>query len=69
KYCNRCGTQLTPILRDRYRIERPLGSGGFGRTYLASDTDRRDAVCVVKQFAPSGGMSSNPQLLEKAIAL
>jgi hypothetical protein len=28
QYCNRCGTQLMPVLRDRYRIERPLGSGG-----------------------------------------
>ena len=32
-----------------YRVERPLGSGGFGNTYLVSDL-RMGMPCVVKEF-------------------
>ena len=44
---------LTPgsILNDRYQILRQLGSGGFGRTYLAEDR-RYSEKCVLKEFAP-----------------
>jgi serine/threonine protein kinase len=39
-------------LRDRYRPIESLGSGGFGKTYLAEDIDKLNAQCVIKQFAP-----------------
>jgi serine/threonine protein kinase len=29
-----------------------LGSGGFGKTYLAEDVDSFNEQCVIKQFAP-----------------
>jgi formylglycine-generating enzyme required for sulfatase activity len=66
KFCTSCGTKLEPLLRGRYSIIRPIGQGGFGKTYLAQDTDRRSAYCVVKQFSPSPAIQSHPPALEKA---
>ena len=66
KFCTCCGTKLEPLLRGRYSIIRPIGQGGFGKTYLAQDTDRRSAYCVVKQFSPSPAIQSHPPALEKA---
>ncbi|KAB8333911.1 protein kinase [Scytonema tolypothrichoides VB-61278] len=51
-FCQNCGTQLIPQLRNRYRIIQPLGGGGFGRTFLAEDEDKLNEHCVVKQLAP-----------------
>ncbi|MBD2770571.1 serine/threonine-protein kinase [Iningainema tapete] len=51
-FCQSCGIQLIPLLRNRYRITKPLGSGGFGRTFLAEDEDKLKEDCVVKQLAP-----------------
>jgi serine/threonine-protein kinase len=41
------------LIHHRYQILRVLGRGGFGRTYLASDTHRFDERCVLKQFIPT----------------
>ncbi|MBD2419368.1 CHASE2 domain-containing protein [Anabaena cylindrica FACHB-243] len=42
------------LLAGRYKISRSLGSGGFGRTYLAADTQRQgNPICVVKQLMPA----------------
>ncbi|MBD2164549.1 serine/threonine protein kinase [Calothrix membranacea FACHB-236] len=51
-FCQSCGTKLTPLLRNRYRIIQPLGGGGFGRTFLAEDEDKLKENCVVKQLSP-----------------
>ncbi len=41
------------ILRNRYKIARQIGSGGFGVTYLAEDADLPGKpLCVVKHFRP-----------------
>jgi eukaryotic-like serine/threonine-protein kinase len=41
------------ILRNRYKIARQIGSGGFGVTYLAEDADLPgNPLCVVKHFRP-----------------
>lgn len=53
KFCQSCDTPLVPLLRNRFRIIRVLSDeGGFGRTYLAEDTDKLNDSCVVKQLAP-----------------
>lgn len=51
------------ILQNRYRLLRPLGQGGFARTYLAEDQGRFKELCVLKEFIPS---QSNTLVLEKS---
>src|SRR5919199_896163 len=69
KFCQTCGAKLVQLLRNRYRIIKPIGGGGFSRTYLAEDTDRMNGFCVVKQFSPSPQIQANSGSLEKATEL
>ena len=64
KFCQNCGLPL--LLRNRYRVIKPLGSGGFGRTYQAEDIDCMNAACVVKQFSPSSEIKADQTALQKA---
>jgi serine/threonine protein kinase len=51
KFCRTCGSKL--LLKDRYRAIKPLGQGGFGKTFLAVDEDKPSQPrCVIKQFFP-----------------
>ena len=53
KVCVNCNTALFPLLRNRFRVIRVLSQeGGFGKTYLAQDSDKLNEQCVIKQLAP-----------------
>jgi serine/threonine protein kinase len=50
------------LLKDRYRGIKPIGQGGFGRTFLAVDEDKPSKPrCVIKQFFPQAQGTSNIQ--------
>ncbi|MGL5836041.1 MAG: protein kinase domain-containing protein [Waterburya sp.] len=51
KFCHNCRT-LIALLRNQYRPIRFLGSGGFGRTFLAENIDKFNEQCVIKQLVP-----------------
>ncbi|WP_407890657.1 protein kinase domain-containing protein [Scytonema sp. NUACC26] len=57
------------MLRNRYRPIQSLGGGGFGKTYLALDTDKLNEKCVIKQFAPqaqgTGAIQKATELFEQ----
>lgn len=51
KFCQSCGTKL--LVREHFRIIKPLGNGGYTRTFLAADEDLPSKpFCVIKQFFP-----------------
>ena len=64
QFCLNCGSKL--LLRERYRAIKPLGRGGFGRTFLAIDQDKPSKPrCAIKQFFPlSQGTSSSEKAAE-----
>jgi formylglycine-generating enzyme required for sulfatase activity len=54
-------------LRERYCAIKPIGQGGFGKTYLAVDEGKPSKpACVIKQFHPQSQETDN---FEKAAEL
>ncbi len=65
KFCLSCGYKL--LLKERYRAIKPIGKGGFSRTFLARDEDKPSKPhCVIKQFYPQ---AQGTGTLAKAIEL
>ena len=65
KFCLSCGAKL--LLKQRYRAMKPIGQGGFSRTFLARDEDKPSMpLCVIKQFYPQ---AQGTGTLDKAIEL
>ena len=67
EFCQSCRTPLIPLLINRFRVLRVLSAeGGFGRTYLAEDSQKLNETCVIKQLAPK---QSGTYALKKATEL
>jgi len=67
KFCQSCRTPLIPLLINRFRVLQVLSNeGGFGRTYLAEDSQKLNEPCVIKQLAPK---QSGTYALKKATEL
>jgi serine/threonine protein kinase len=65
RFCLSCGCKLS--LKERYRSIQPIGSGGFGRTFLAVDEDIPSKPrCVIKQLYLQ---TQNSLILKKAVEL
>lgn len=66
RFCIQCGESLPlpqgEIITGRYKILHQLGQGGFGRTYLAEDS-QLNQMCVLKEFAPQ---VEKPEDIQKA---
>ncbi|BAZ05678.1 protein kinase domain-containing protein [Calothrix sp. NIES-3974] len=53
---------MQTLLNNRYQVIRTLGSGGFGETFLAEDTQMPShRRCVIKQLKP---IQNNPQIYQ-----
>ena len=53
---------MQSLLDNRYRVIQTLGSGGFGDTFLAEDTQMpSNRRCVIKQLKP---IQNNPQIYQ-----
>jgi Ca-activated chloride channel homolog len=60
--CRSCGHSL--LLDQRYQAIKPLGQGGFGRTFLAVDVrSPLKPRCVIKQFFPQPGVGNEVKAL------
>ncbi len=51
------------LINNRYLIQKTLGRGGFGRTYLALDNQRFNEPCVLKEFLPD---TQSPSVISKS---
>jgi serine/threonine-protein kinase len=57
---------MQTLLNDRYQVLQTLGSGGFGETFLAEDTQMPSRRrCVVKQLRPIQNNSQIYQVQER----
>ncbi|MFB2923008.1 MULTISPECIES: protein kinase domain-containing protein [Aerosakkonema] len=66
QFCLSCGSPL--LLKQQYRSLKPIGKGGFGRTFLAVDENHPSKQrCVIKQLYLEG--TQNTLVIKKATQL
>lgn len=58
-------TEINPgnLINNRYLVQKFLGQGGFGKTYLAFDTQRFGEPCAIKEFICA---NSKPEIVQKS---
>ncbi|MHC9542608.1 MAG: ankyrin repeat domain-containing protein [Vulcanimicrobiota bacterium] len=70
QFCSRCGKSLNPggslLLENRYRILRPVKTGGMGVVYKAEDTRLGTAVALKKMLPPEDSLYSEQRFREEA---
>ncbi|MEC4892477.1 MAG: serine/threonine-protein kinase [Oscillatoria sp. PMC 1051.18] len=65
EFCHSCGASL--LLKQRYLALRPLGQGGFGKTFFGTDQHLPSQPhCVIKQLY---FQSPNPNIAKKIVQL
>lgn len=69
-HCSTCGWLLTPHLppgtllhQGKYQVERVLGQGGFGITYLGQHLSLRQGVALKELFPQGSGRGTNGQVI------
>lgn len=64
QFCQNCGSKI--LLGERYRAIKPIGQGGFSRTFLGVDEYKPSKpYCVIKQFRPQdAGMYNSEKAAE-----
>ena len=56
--CQSCGSKL--LLQQRYKAIKPIGQGGFGRTFLGIDESKQSQkLCAIKQLFPLHQSTNN----------
>jgi serine/threonine protein kinase/GTPase SAR1 family protein len=61
---------METVLAGRYSFIKPLGGGGFGQTFLATDRHLPgQPVCVVKQFKPRSNTGDSLQIAKRLFDL
>jgi len=66
-FCLHCGSKL--LLSNLFRAVKPLGQGGFGRTFRAVNQGRFNEPCVIKQLSPPPEVQKQPAILAEYIRL
>jgi formylglycine-generating enzyme required for sulfatase activity len=66
-FCLNCGGKL--LLNNLFRALKPLGQGGFGRTFRAVNQGRFNEPCVIKQLSPPSDVQKQTAAMKEYVRL
>jgi len=66
-FCLNCGGKL--LLNNLFRALKPLGQGGFGRTFRAVNQGRFNELCVIKQLSPPSDVQKQTAAMKEYVRL